>query len=234
MKKTRYLLLLIVIALLTSCARTTPIEQFKKEFAQYPEYSILLQDMKKTGVFFKDYHHQYKIVYAVDSLVFNNYVSDWYEVSSKVYRKYENLLGMIIVAKTKDGKISEVGSPPGYHYVGNRHYGRWRRDSSGNSFWEFYGKYAMLSTAFGMFNRPVYRNDWNTYSDYSRRGQPYFGSKNQYGTHGSYTQQTNKTFFERKKQTELAKKRSFSQKVKQRSSRSNMSRTRSGSGRSGK
>ena len=47
----------------------------------------------------------------------------------------------------------------GSEYVGNSNYGEWRRDSSGNSFWHWYGQYAFFSMMFG--NRPVYYDSWS-------------------------------------------------------------------------
>ncbi len=53
---------------------------------------------------------------------------------------------------------SEGGSV-GSEYVGNSNYGEWRTNSSGNSFWHWYGQYAFFSMMFG--NRPVYYDSWS-------------------------------------------------------------------------
>jgi len=52
----------------------------------------------------------------------------------------------------------------GSQLVGNPNYGHWRQDSSGGSFWEWYGKYALFSS---LFNRPIYYGSWAAGRDYS-------------------------------------------------------------------
>lgn len=67
--------------------------------------------------------------------------------------------------------------PVGNQLVGNPNYGEWQRDSSGNSFWAFYGQYAFFSNLFDndrygySYNR-AYRYDrwhknrnWSFYND---------------------------------------------------------------------
>ena len=226
--------------LILACASSSPVERFKGELNKYPEYSIILEDQREEGNFFKDYHHRYKVVYAEklegsgDSLAYQSEITDWQEVPKKEYQKYYPYLGMVIASKSQDGKISDSQSPPGYQYVGDSRYGNWRRDERGNSFWEFYGKFAFFSHMFGMFGRPIYRNNWDTYRDYRSTGRPYHGPDRQYGTNGTHTQRTNKTFFERKSQKEAQRKARFSERVKQRTRRSKMSGTRSRSGGFGK
>ncbi len=222
---------------LAGCGSSSPVERLKQELSQYPEFSIILEDMKEEGNFFSNYYHRYKTVYAQkegDSLVYISDITDWLKVSEKEYRKYEPFLGMVLVSKTPDGKIADVQYPPGYQYVGNPQYGRWQNDSRGNSFWEFYGKYALMSQLFGMFNRPVYRSDWNDYRRYRSERRPFFGRNKQYGTYGSATKQTNKSFFERRLAKERLRKQSFREKLKQRTRRSRMSGARQRSGGFGK
>ena len=66
----------------------------------------------------------------------------------------------------------------GGHLVGNPAYGNWRRDSTGRSFWEWYGAYALFRDVFWRPGR-YYHDDW-----YPRRGWSYYGDvgRNYYGT----------------------------------------------------
>ena len=139
---------------------------------------------------------------------------------------------MVIASKGKDGKVDDSRYPPGYQYVGDSRYGRWRTDNSGNSFWEWYGKYAMMSHVFGMFNRPIYRTDYDNFRDYRSSGRDYYGRGNVYGTNGSYTKTSKPDFFQRRQARERVSKSNFADKVKQRVRRSNMSSVRSRSSRS--
>lgn len=239
MKLKIFLLFLFAAVVLSSCGSSSPLDRLQNELKSYPEYSIILQDMRQDGNFFKDYYHKYKIVRGEevagsDSLDFREEETRWYRVKDNEYKKYANSLGMVLVSKTRDGKVSENVRPPGYQYVGDSRYGHWRTDSSGNSFWAWYGRYAFFSSMFGMFSGPVYRRDWNTYRDYDSSGRTYYGRNSQYGTNGAATKRSNPTFFERQKQRQAARQSSFSQKLKQRTTRSNMSGYRSRSGGSGK
>ena len=221
------------------CSSRTPLEKHQRELVRYPEYSIILEDMKEEGNFFTDYYHRYKLTYsekggAEDNPVFNSQITDWYKVDDKEYEKYLNFLGMVILSKSRDGKVTDARYPPGYQNVGDSRYGQWQTDRGGNSFWEFYGKYALMSQVFGMFNRPVYRNDWDRYRDSRGRGTPYYGANREYGTNGSRTKQTNKNFFDRRVQKEQQRKARFSERAKQRVRRSRMSGMRRRSGGFGK
>ncbi len=231
--------LVLLPLLVLACGASSPVDRIKSDLKQFPEYSVILEDMREDGNFFKDYYHRYKIVYGqkssgVEELEYQSSITNWYKISKKEYKKYANNLGMVLASKSKDGQVSDVQHPPGYNYVGDQRYGQWRRDDRGGSFWEFYGKYAFFSHMFGMFSRPIYRNDWNSYRDYRSQGRPYYGNNRQYGTNGSYTKRTNKTFFERRKQREQVRKTRFSQRVRQRARRSRMSGMRSRSGGFGK
>ncbi|MDX8378973.1 MAG: hypothetical protein R8K48_02855 [Gallionella sp.] len=64
------------------------------------------------------------------------------------------------------GIVNQSGNlASGNQLVGNPNYGRWQTNSSGNSFWAFYGQYAMLSTLFG--RGPIYYNSWSGHRPYS-------------------------------------------------------------------
>ena len=227
----------LMLILLSACGRSTSLSKLQKELDQYPQYSVILQDMREEGNFFKDYYHQYRIVYpeiSSNDTTFKEYITDYLEVDKKDFQKYYNYLGMTILSKGNDGKVNTSAQPPGYQYVGDPRYGRWRTGSDGSSFWEFYGKFAFFNAMFNMFSRPVYRGDWDNYRRYRSRGDDYFGRNKQYGTNGSYTKQTHPNFFQRRQAREMARKKSFSDRVKSRSNRSNMSSTRRRSGGFGK
>ena len=53
---------------------------------------------------------------------------------------------------------------PGSQLVGNPQYGGWQTNSSGNSFWHWYGQYAFFSS---MFRSPIGYGSWGRHRDYS-------------------------------------------------------------------
>ncbi len=236
------LIALAAAALCLSCGEgRSPLQQLIRSLSPLPEYSIILEDMRIGGNFFREYEHRYKVVEGTLSeagsgdLTFQTTTTDWERVSRREYETYQPYLGMVVASKSRDGKAQQgTGYPPAYNYVGDPRYGQWRRDSSGNSFWEFAGKYAVLSALFNMGNNRVSRSDWDGYRDSYGRGRPYFGSSRQFGTEGSITKRTNPTFFQRRLQRQQASQRRFSDRVGSRVSRSRMSGARSRSGRGGK
>ena len=230
------LLLLAIMLLVAGCGSTNPVQQIiKKDLAKVPEWSILLDDMKEEGFFSTKYFHKYKILTGTGDTTqtrFNERVTDWIKVPSRFYHENETYLGMVIASKLPNQKLSNTAIPPGYQYVGNSQYGRWRQDSRGNSFWEFYGKYAMFrSLLFGSSSRGlfgggnIYRDDYHSYRRYSDSGRPFYGRKSQYGTYGTTTAKTKPSFFERKKQRMSQRKSNFSSRARSKMGRSSRSRS---------
>ncbi|MEN8137722.1 MAG: hypothetical protein ABFR62_04745 [Bacteroidota bacterium] len=242
MKKV-FIIILGIVALQACSSRSfkkSPIDQLITQMDQIKPYSIILQDMDVEGSFSHTYLHKYKIITEDSDGVPQEKTTGWMEVPEQIFALNENNLGMEIVSKNSEGKISKSAAPPGYgNYVGNSKYGEWRTDNSGNSFWSFYGKYMMMSTMFDLMRRPYYRNDYNHYRSGGYYGsRAYYGQKTasgsyRYGTNSDYNRQTRKSFFERK-----ASKRGWSQSSRRSSSskatRSRSSRSRSRSGGFGK
>ena len=191
-----------------------PIHRLKKNLEKTPTYSIVLEDMREEGNFIKKYYHQYRIV-VPDNIK----QTEWLEVPEDYYRHNAGFLGMTLAAKKEGQEVAGV-APPGYAYVGDSRYGRWREDGRGGSFWEWYGKYALFSTLFGGWYRPIYRTDYNTYRDYSRSKRPYFGRSNQYGTSGTVARQNKPDFFTRQQARMRSGKQSFKDRVSRRIGRS--------------
>ncbi|HAP62517.1 MAG TPA: hypothetical protein DCR93_24475, partial [Cytophagales bacterium] len=197
-----------------------PVDNYIRDLSAEPSFSIILYDMDVQGNFVKTYLHQYRIVTTgVDSLPVVE-TTDWEQVSEEFFFAHENDMGMEIAAKGPDGEVSKVASPAGYsNYVGNENYGRWRTDNSGNSFWEFYGKYRLLSDVFYMVGGgPIYRRGYYDYRDnyYGRRS--YYGGVTssgnpRYGTNSDFNRQTRPNFFERR-----ASKNGFSRSTRSTSS----------------
>ena len=99
----------------------------------------------------------------------------------------ESLIDLVnTLSDLSGGQLSRVNIPksaatqaaavPGSYLVGNPSYGQWSNDSSGNSFWSWYGKYAMFSSLM----RPVLYGSWYgqpRYSYYHDYGRSSYGSR---------------------------------------------------------
>jgi hypothetical protein len=84
-----------------------------------------------------------------------------------------------VLADMSDGKLARVAAMsrdasarindaddfgPGSQLVGNPQYGSWQTNSSGGSFWHWYGQYAFFST---LFRSPIGYGGWSRNRDYS-------------------------------------------------------------------
>lgn len=196
MVKKVFLFILLAPAL-WSCGsdfEKNPLDNMIREMTNVPAYSIILYDMNVEGSIFEDYYHQYKIVKIAKGSEPEKSITSWIEVSEDFFSKHIDHMGMEIVSKGEDGKISKVASPPGYsNFVGNPQYGHWV-NAGGSSFWQFFGQYMFLNAMFNMMDFPARRSYYNTYrKDYYGR-RPYYGPMaggiNTFGTNSKYTRTT--------------------------------------------
>lgn len=141
------------------------------------------------------YRHKYQLLIeksSPDTLLIE--LTDWKPVSDELFNEHIDNLGMEVVTK-KDGVLKKAVAPAGYpNYIGNEKYGQWK-EQGGSSFWEFYGKYAMLNNIFYMFSSPARYSYWNDYHrNYRPYGRSFYGSTSSgsrmYGTN-SVTSKTN-------------------------------------------
>jgi len=114
---------------------------------------------------------------AADSVVYNDSLID---IVNTMADLSGGELSRINIPKSA-GSSAAAGTVPGSYLVGNPNYGGWQTNSSGGSFWAWYGKYALFSTMLRSFGGPIYYNSW-----YSR---PHYSYYNDYGrnTYGSYS-----------------------------------------------
>ncbi|HKJ40974.1 MAG TPA: hypothetical protein VKA27_02725 [Sunxiuqinia sp.] len=203
----------------------SPLDEIIKSLSDEPNFTVLLYDMnaveQSSGS--TEYKHQYKVLINRPDTVLTR-ETKWYDVSPAFFKKHIDDMGMELASK-KDGVLHKQVAPAGYtNFVGNSQYGHWV-DRGGSSFWEFYGRYAFMSSMFHMMTFPAHRAYWNDYyHGYYGGGRAYYGPAGNhiYGT-SHYTSSTAGS-----KSTWGQKSSSFKQNVKSRVSRSvSSSRTRS-------
>ncbi len=153
-----------------------------------PQYQGLLERLKKIdqqpdnkGQFVPVFQELEALHAATDPLVYNDALLD-------VVNTLADLSGGTLarINIPKDAQTADIeggGTVPGSYLVGNPNYGHWNQDSSGNSFWSWYGKYALFSSVirgFGGFGSnyhsgPIYHDSWykrdryGYYHDYGRK-----------------------------------------------------------------
>jgi hypothetical protein len=157
-----------------------------RDLGKEKTFSIILNDMDMddNGA----YKHQYKIILQRNNLPKDS-LTDWKPVTPKFFEEQEKNMGMEIASKDSTGNVSKKASPAGYNnYVGNKQYGNWQTDNTGNSYWAFYGQYMFMQQMFGL-NRPIYSTEYHTYThDYRNTNRSYYGSgRTNYGTYGDNT-----------------------------------------------
>ena len=212
-----WVLAAIAMTALSSCVGgRDPVDNLIRDLGRYPEYSLIVDDLRVEEGFFPDYFLRFRVLSASgqkiagrDTLVYETKTTEWLKVPEQTFGRYEHYLGMVVSSKSREGRITGVrqAHPPGYQHVGNPQYGSW----GSGGFWQFYGQYAFMSHMMGGWR--IGRND---YSDYRRsydRGRPYFGptqgGKPTFGTRGSVTQKTRPAFYNRYRQRQSAGGRGF-------------------------
>lgn len=126
---------------------------------------------------------------------------DWEEVDEEEYAQHVDDFGMAIESKVlgqfQDEAVAEA-VPVGMEMVGDARYGEWQQDSTGNSFWHYYGQYAFFNSLLGN-DRYYYRSDYDDYRAWRRdrtSGAGVYGwygmnrTTPVWGSSGSYTTQT--------------------------------------------
>ncbi len=247
-------LFIIAILLLASCSSKnknekafvkSPVDDFIKDLDSIQNFTIILYDMNQEG---SEYKHRYKIITEEEqelsvqnaegedssfvSLVPQEDTTSWYTVNETFFDEHVNDMGMELASKT-DGKVSKTVAPPGYsNYVGNPKYGTWKDGDSngGGSFWEFYGKYAFMTSMFHMIAGPsIYRSNYIDYNNNYRGNRSYYGTtgangKSQYGTFSKNNLNRNSNFSQK-----LSNNSDFKNKVNNSVQRSTSAKTSAGS-----
>jgi len=231
MKYTKLTVITLLLIAISSCGGgkekfvKNPVDDIVRDMPAERVFSILLYDMNVEGNFFEDYYHKYRIIEEKTAGEPEERLTDWVPVSESQFKQHVDDMGMELVSRGEDGKVIKDVSPPGYNnYVGNEKYGQWTQ-RNGGSFWEFYGKYALMSSMFRMVAYPVNRSYYNDYrGNYYGRGRSYYGptagGSSYYGTNSNYTRTT------RSNSTWSNNRSSFKNRVNSRTSRSSSSTSR--------
>jgi len=212
------------LLLLAGCGRAyDPVRELSRDLHRYPEFSLIVDDLRIEDSFFPDFFLRFKILTASgqkvagrDTVVYQERTTDWYEVSEAVFGRYEHFVGMVVASKSRDGRTTDVrqAHPPGYRHVGNPHYGFW----GAGGFWQFYGQYALMRDLMGGWR--VNRGDYQDYQRNRERGRPYFGpvqkGRPTFGSRGTMTQKTRPGFYQR----QVNRRQAFASRARSRVGRS--------------
>ncbi|MBT3309642.1 MAG: hypothetical protein HOL04_01400 [Gammaproteobacteria bacterium] len=101
---------------------------------------------------------------ASDPLLFNDSLLD---VINTMADLSDGQLARISIPDDAEAATLNGGKVAGSYLVGNPGYGSWQRDSSGTSFWQFYGMYRMFGDLFrgpGYYGGRIGYDSWNARS----------------------------------------------------------------------
>jgi len=156
---------------------------------------LILVDMKDEGGRF---YHQYKAVRGR-----NVRTTPWKPVNAAYFRMHQDHLGMALYAKPKGtfhtGAYT-IASPPGYAYIDNKEYGRWK-DGGTEKTWVFHDKYKyMVPLFFGAGLAAVSYVAFQSYRKHRNRRLVWFGLAGAlwYGTRSARMRRMHKGYYARK------------------------------------
>jgi hypothetical protein len=157
---------------------------------------LILVDMKEErGRFF----HRYKRIRGRKVKT-----TPWKPVSAAYFRMHEDHLGMALYAKPKGTfhtDANTLASPPGYAYVNNDEYGRWK-EKGGEKTWKFKPKYSyMVPLFFGAGLAAVTYVAFRSYRKHRMRRVVWYGLAGGaiwYGTRSARMRRRHKHFYKRR------------------------------------
>lgn len=164
--------------------------------------TVILTDMHATGFLIKTYYHKYKVVYGYQSVeeIIVRTSSDFAaqhqkHVGLSIFRRYE-----------KDNNENSTPIPPGSMFIGDKDFGRWKKDSTNNRIWRFYRVYRNLPTYLG-WNE--FKPDYEFYEKVNYHlnlGKVFYGMNDEFGSKGKITMINFPKFFQRKPRESNIKK----------------------------
>jgi len=133
------------------------------------------------------------LIDAADANLFNDLLSDPINVIADMSDgKLARVNAISKQRSLKANKAQDNGA--GSQLIGNPSYGSWQTNTSGASFWQWYGMYSMFST---LTSRPIYYHSWSAnrdYSYYNDYGRNRYTSPQQMKSQNSLATKTKKQF----------------------------------------
>jgi len=174
--------LFVATMMMSSCGGSeeptvSPLDGVIKEIPADRPFMVVLNDVESSGIFFKEYFHQYKIIEEKTKDKPEARITAWQRVSEAEYNEHKEHMGMELAHRGEDGKLVKEVSPPGYNlYIGNPKFGQWK-EVEGTNRWTFFEQYLFMSTMFNLINYPVTRAFYSDYrTNYYGTGRVFYGT----------------------------------------------------------
>lgn len=157
--------------------------------------SVILTDIHSTGFLIKTFYHKYKIVYG-----FQSYEELIVRTSRAYSSKNQKNIGLSVFRRSNFNEDeSFTALPPGSVFIGNKSFGSWVLDDSGDKVWKFFRVYRQLPTYLGWHNYKPTFSDYSKIKIYKEQNKPFYGPNNDFGTEGKITKKAFPNFFKRNK-----------------------------------
>lgn len=160
--------------------------------------TVILSDMHSTGFLIKTYYHKYKVVYgfqSVEELIVRT--------SGKFMERHRNHLGMSIFRRLENDQEEFVALPPGSLFIGDRSFGEWILDNSGEKVWRFYRPYRNIPNYLGWKDFKATYKLYQKISLYRNQQKDFFGLQKEFGVNGVVTKKSFPSFYERQQPEEI-------------------------------
>lgn len=161
--------------------------------------TVILSDMHSTGFLIKTYYHKYKIVYgfqSVDELIVRT--------SGKFMQTHKNHLGMSIFRRLENERQEEYTAlPPGSLFVGDRSFGEWILDDSGDKIWRFYRPYRNIPQYLGWNDFKATYQFFQRVSLHRSQQKDFYGLNKEFGINGSVTKKSFPNYYMRQQPEEI-------------------------------
>jgi hypothetical protein len=155
--------------------------EIEKVVDKYPVTAILT-DIQSKGVFFKSHYLRFRIVYG-----FSGHKEVIIRTNKDFADQNRQYVGMSIFRINSDGESSSVAQPPGFVFVGNTQFGKWKY-RNGRSQWAFYRFYRHFPNLLGWSEFRPSKKFYREYQNAVANKAVFFGLKKEFGTEGSITQ----------------------------------------------
>lgn len=173
--------------------------QSLSKMVQGSPVTIILTDMHSTGFLIKTYYHKYKVVYGLQSVE-----EVIVRTSGNFMQQHKNHLGMSIFRRYENALEEEFSAlPPGSLFIGDRSFGEWILDNSGEKVWRFYRPYRNIPNYLGLNDFKATYKLYQQISLYRNQKKDFHGLKNEFGLNGAITLKSFPRYFERQKPEEI-------------------------------
>ena len=115
----RGIALVAALGLLGCGGSRDPVRDLTRDLNRYPEFLLIVDDLRVEEGFFPDYFLRFKTLTASgqrvagrDTLIYQERTTDWHEVSEDVFGRYEHYVGMVVASKGKDGRRHRCPAGP--------------------------------------------------------------------------------------------------------------------------